>query len=382
MKLLSQSIQKDSSGKITLETTDIEDIYTTHQLLNPNDEISLLTVRNIKPTLTSTTTIRKTIHLDLVIESIDYEVDENTLRLKCRTIKQHNDVPLNSYHTAIITVNCKFTIWKQIWDDFNLNLINESCDVMNKAELGAVVLEEGVAHICLITNTVTVLKNKIEKSIPKKQRNNNNHDLAMTKFLQMVSDSTVRNLDLSKLKSVLVVGPGTISSKLIQVIFNNAIKENNKELLSHKSKFVIGHSSTGYLQGLEEAMKDPNIIKLLNDSKYSKNVIVFDLFTKMLNLDDGKAWYGDNECFKACQIKGSVKYLLITDTLLKSTDLNKRKKYTDLIELVKEGGGETIVFSTLHDSGEQLNQLTGIAVILNYPLPDLDESDDDDDELE
>lgn len=38
------------------------------------------------------------------------------------------------------------------------------------------------------------------------------------------------------------------------------------------------------------------------------------------------------------------------------------------------GGGEVHVFSGMHASGEQLNQLTGIAAILRFPLPDLEDA--------
>jgi len=40
---------------------------------------------------------------------------------------------------------------------------------------------------------------------------------------------------------------------------------------------------------------------------------------------------------------------------------------------VRESGGTVYVFSALHVSGQQLGQVSGVAAILRYPLPDLDE---------
>ena len=37
------------------------------------------------------------------------------------------------------------------------------------------------------------------------------------------------------------------------------------------------------------------------------------------------------------------------------------------------GGGEVHVLSAMHASGEQLNQLTGVAAVLRFPLPDLED---------
>jgi protein pelota len=44
-----------------------------------------------------------------------------------------------------------------------------------------------------------------------------------------------------------------------------------------------------------------------------------------------------------------------------------------LVESVREHGGTVYVFSALHVTGIQLNQLSGVAAILRYPLPDLDQ---------
>lgn len=40
---------------------------------------------------------------------------------------------------------------------------------------------------------------------------------------------------------------------------------------------------------------------------------------------------------------------------------------------LRAGGGQVHVFSGMHASGEQLNQLSGIAAVLRFPLPDLEE---------
>jgi protein pelota len=40
---------------------------------------------------------------------------------------------------------------------------------------------------------------------------------------------------------------------------------------------------------------------------------------------------------------------------------------------VRAGGGEALVFSSLHVSGEALNQLSGVAAILRFPLPELED---------
>lgn len=60
----------------------------------------------------------------------------------------------------------------------------------------------------------------------------------------------------------------------------------------------------------------------------------------------------------------------------------QRQKYATLVEQVHESGGEAIIFSGMHVSGEQLNQLTGLAAILRFPLPDLEDEELDAGELQ
>lgn len=177
---------------------------------------------------------------------------------------------------------------------------------------------------------------------------------------------------------IILASPGFTASALQQAIFDTAVKTDNKTILKNKSKFLVVHSSTGYLQGLEEVLKDPVVQKNLTDTKFAKEAAVFDEFQRVLNLDDGRAWYGPQEATKAVEM-GAVKSLLLTDALFRSDDIAVRKHYIALSDEVKAQGGEVYIFSTLHESGEQLNQLTGAAVLLKYPL-DLDEDDDEEDE--
>jgi protein pelota len=55
----------------------------------------------------------------------------------------------------------------------------------------------------------------------------------------------------------------------------------------------------------------------------------------------------------------------------------RRTKYSNLVEEVRNGGGEAFIFSGAHTSGEQLNQLSGIAAILRFPLPEIEDQEFD-----
>jgi len=47
------------------------------------------------------------------------------------------------------------------------------------------------------------------------------------------------------------------------------------------------------------------------------------------------------------------------------------------VEEVKKSGAEVLIFSSIHESGKQLDQLSGVAAILNFPLPELESEEDE-----
>jgi len=87
----------------------------------------------------------------------------------------------------------------------------------------------------------------------------------------------------------------------------------------------------------------------------------------MLGTDEMRAWYGPEHVRLAAD-RGAIGTLLISDDLFRSSDVASRKHYVELVETVRNKAGEVLIFSSMHESGQQLNQLTGIAAILTFPL--------------
>jgi len=87
----------------------------------------------------------------------------------------------------------------------------------------------------------------------------------------------------------------------------------------------------------------------------------------MLGSDQDRAWYGPDHVELAAS-RGAIGTLLISDELFRAPDPVQRRRYVTLVETVRERGGEVLMFSSMHESGQQLNQLTGIAAILTFPL--------------
>jgi protein pelota len=105
----------------------------------------------------------------------------------------------------------------------------------------------------------------------------------------------------------------------------------------------------------------------LKDTKFAREGQLLERFMKQLASDELRAWYGEKHVLLAAA-RGAIGVLLISDGLFRAADPARRKRFVELVEEVRAQGGEVAIFSSMHESGRQLNALTGIAAILTYPL--------------
>lgn len=385
MKLIRKSLAKDKSGDITLCPQDSEDMWHAYNLIHEGDDLEAWTFRKVakmtKDGPIKGSAERKLVKLKLRVETVDFEPADCDLRIKGKVIEDTEDVSAGSYHTFSLEVNRNFKLYKTEWDMVSLEVVDNATNPEAKAEIAAIVMEEGVAHLCLITDNMTFLRQKIEQNIPKKKRGDNSgYEKGMTKFYELLYNTMLRTFSLEKLKVVLLASPGFVAKGYYDYMLQTAVTKGDQFLVKSKSKFLVTHSSTGYLQGLDEVLKTPEVQSQLANTRYQREITVLDNFFKILNDDDMRAWYGPRHVEAAVE-KGAVATLLITDSLFRSNDIATRKKYIAMVEELRNSGREALIFSTMHPSGKELSDLGGIAAILLYPDPGLEDIEDWDAEI-
>lgn len=168
----------------------------------------------------------------------------------------HND-QLGAYHTLDLEMNRDFTLFKSCWDVMTLERIDTACDIAKKAELAAVVMQTGLAHLCLIKGHMTVIKAKVETSIPKKRAGSTAHAKGMDKFYEHIVRSIKQHIDFKLVKCVLLASPGFVKDDFFKSMIENAIRQDDKLLLENKSKFILCHASSGHKHALDEVLNDP-----------------------------------------------------------------------------------------------------------------------------
>ncbi|KAI8461002.1 hypothetical protein BY996DRAFT_6530487 [Phakopsora pachyrhizi] len=245
---------------------------------------------------------------------------EATLHLSGPVSQQNEHVKLGAFHTLDLEPGRQFTIIKgpMGWNYVNIQRIKEATESGRGAELAAILCDDtGKATICLISPHTTLIKKRIEVTIPKKKRPGQGSDKAMEKFYKQIFESVLQYFNLTELKLVIIASPGATKDLVYESIFSEA----TKEILTSKSKFQRVYSPSVHIQSLTEVLSSPQVSNQLKDSQYSKEIQALDKFQKMLNSDEHRAWYGEKHVDQAAE-RGAI----------------------------------------------ELNEMSGVAAILTYPL--------------
>uniref|UniRef100_A0A803J6A9 Protein pelota homolog n=1 Tax=Xenopus tropicalis TaxID=8364 RepID=A0A803J6A9_XENTR len=324
-------------AQVTLIPEEAEDMWHTYNLMQVGDSLRASTIRKVQ-TESSTGSVgsnRIRTTLTICVETIDFDSQACQLRVKGINIQENQYVKMGAYHTIELEPNRKFTLAKKQWDSVVLERIEQACDPAFSADVGAVVMQEGLAHICLVTPSMTLLRAKIETSIPRKRRGNcTQHEKALEKFYEQVMQGILRHINFD-----------ASPCQFCEFLFLRAVKQDIKLLLENRGKFLQVHSSSGHKYSLTGnghcgAPFAASEIKALGD------------FYKMLQHEPDRAFYGIKQVEKANEAL-AIDILLVTDELFRHQDVPTRTRYVRLVDSVKDNGGTVRIFSSLHVSGER-----------------------------
>lgn len=375
MKILKKSIvAKNGEGNVRLQADEQEDMYHLYNLITENDLVLASTVRNVvKESKTgSVDKSRVRMQLKIRVERVEFDAEQCSLRLCGRNTEENEHVKMGQYHTIDLELGHSFTIEKERWDQIYLDKLDEACDPSAKAEIAAVVMQEGLAHVCLITSSLTVTRSRIERRMPKKKPGDSSFEKSMARFFADILEAVRKHVNFEIVKAVLIGSPGFLKDDFVKYMMDTATRQGDSALLKQRPKIITTHSTSGYKKAIDDLLGNPDLQGRLLDVRAADEVRALRTFYDTLSVDENRATYGLLHVMRAHEHL-AIAELLVTDKLFKSADFNARQRYVALTESVRAGGGKVFVFSSMHVSGEQLDSYTGIAATLRFPLPEVAE---------
>ncbi|KAL5718780.1 CDP-diacylglycerol--glycerol-3-phosphate 3-phosphatidyltransferase [Ranunculus cassubicifolius] len=364
MKILTKNYArlKDRDGRVKLMPEESEDLWIIYNLVCKGDTVKSFTTRKV-PVETDARARegeRVKIILKIRVEIVEYDKEGSVLRVRGKNISQNQYVEIGQFHTLEIEPRRFFVLGKAVWDSMAIDSLRQAANPAASADIAVVLITEGLANIFLVGNSITTQCCRREASIPRKHGPAIAcYESALNKFFGTVLQAFLKYVDFKVVRCAVIAGPGLASQQFTKHLLLGAERKNLRDI------FKKQHS-------LGDVLDAPHVMKLIKDTKAAKEVQVLNKFFEMLSNDQDRAWYGPKH-IEVAHERMAIQVLLITDELFRNTDIATRKKYVELVKSVEDTGGNALIFSSMHVSGERLAQLTGIAAILRFPLPNLED---------
>lgn len=374
MKVVHRDLVPNGPGSVKMIPVDSDDLWFVYNLIAAGDRVMARTVRKVlRETAGGRDAERVTLKLEIKVEAVDYDKEGSVLRIRGKNILENEHVKIGAFHTLELELHRPFVLRKEIWDSLALDVLQQASDPGASADLAVVLMQEGLANILLVGKSMTSTRSRIETSIPRKHGPAiAGYESALKKFFENVLQAFLKHIDFSVVRCAVIASPGFTKEQFHRHLLLEAERRQLRPIIENKSRIILVHTSSGYKHSLREVLDAPSVMNMIKDTKAAQEVRALKDFFSMLSNDPARACYGPKHVEIAHE-RMAVQTLLITDDLFRNSDVVTRQKYVNLVNSVKHSGGTAHIFSSMHVSGEQLAQLTGIAAILRFPLPDLED---------
>ena len=297
-----------------------------------------------------------------------------TLRLKGRNLTECEHVKLGAYHTIELEAGRQLALTKDVWEPQDAERVASACDPAAGADVAAVLVSEGLANVCLVGACATLVRARVEASLPRKKgAAAAGYDGAVARFHARVYEAVARSVDWRAIRCLVIAGPGFAKDAVRSFLEEEAQRRGDRDTLEGvRARAVVAHAPSAHAHALRDALAQPQVAALVADTKAAREAAALGELHRVMAVDPSRAMYGPGHVLAAAEM-GAVRTLLLSDALFRVRDVAKRRRYAGLAERVRAAGGEALVLSSLHESGEQLNRLGGVAAVLRFPLPELED---------
>jgi protein pelota len=363
------------SGKAILICDNLEDLWHLYNLVVKGDFVKTITFRKVTHEKAGkSSSIKKKINITIKVEEIEYDQKEGIIRYKGKNVSENEYIAIGQYQSIEIAKGLMFTIFKKNWDEISIDRLKQATDLTITSDLAAIVMEEGVAHLYLISSHITTLKAKIEQTIAKKRKGPSQHDKSLNLFFQKILDAIIKNINFEVVKCMIVASPGFTKDQFADYLSDNTANNKNYEIIQKNlKKFVYVHSSSGYKQALQEVMSKPEVLSQIKNTKASEDINVMERFNEILGKEMDRIIFGLNSV-KIANEKEAVDTLMVSDNFLRKISPRTRQELSEIMKKVKSKGGSVMKMSSQHVTGEKIDAFGGITAILTYAMPELNES--------
>jgi protein pelota len=181
------------------------------------------------------------------------------MQITGRVTQENQHVKMGAFHTLDIEMNRDIKLIKEEWDSIALGRVEDAFREGRGAEVGAIVCGEGTAALCLLSEHMTTILQRINTPVPRKAAGSSGHTKGLEKFYNTIYTSFLRVIPFATLKVIVIASPGFVRDAVYEYIFQQAVQTNNKVLLGARNKFIRVPVSSPHVHSLVEVLKSPEV---------------------------------------------------------------------------------------------------------------------------
>lgn len=372
MKLVDKSIEKSGVGHVGLVAENLEDLWHTDNLIFKGDTVRAWTTGEVEkePATGSPTSGCVRTMLSIQVEDTEFDDQTLTLHLMGRCVEENPYVKMGAYHELQIKENIEFTVTKSYWDAITLERIDTACNPDPKANVAVVLMHSGTANVVLMNGTMTLFREEIRHlQYPDKFQNVK----AKKRFYESVLEAMLRHINFQVTYRILIASPELVRKEFFEFMMQWRCNTDNYIFHKNRDKLMSVSSSLGYKGSLVQVLSQ-SAVKFMVHTKAVSDFHALKDFFAIWKAKTSCAFYGLEIAIRANEAR-AIDTLLLSDNFVKSQSesVTARKKLAELVKSVRQFGGTTRIISDLHISGQILNRCAGIAAILRFSMPELDD---------
>jgi protein pelota len=350
-------------GKLKIQVENLDDLWILFNIISKGDHIYAKTVRRVKQaqeTARSDKGERIPVFLGIEVEDLSFHGFADRLRIKGKIIQGPEDlISLGSYHTFNVDLGFQLEIVKENWIRIDLKRIDEAVKMASHPNVILCAIDSGEATIAVVGDYQTKIITRITENIPGARVSDKEHTNIYKKFFSDILTAIIGVSTSYSTDHIIIAGPGFVKDHFYEYFISKKPE--------FKNKIALDSVSSGDVNSIYEMIKRGATSSVISKLRVAEESQLMDEVLKRLGKGKSDVAYGMDNIKDAVR-KGAVDTLLITDELLRQSDLQKRAELYSLLEDVEKMGGKTHIISITHQAGEILKGIKSIAAILRYEI--------------
>lgn len=344
----------DSYRMLKLKIEYEDDLWVLYNILSIGDIVYAKTTRELK---TSSGSKRKSMILGVKVEWAEFQPFTTRLRVHGIIVEGPRELDLvGQRHTLKVDVGDEILIYREKrWSSSDIEYIGKYLKrgCVNALAIG---IDYDDVAIAIIRDYGIEEISSFSLNLPGKDSPEDREEVVYSRVYE-IANMVINECRKREVNIVVIAGLGSLKN----------ILKNKLEDMDRKIKIYLEDTSTGGISAIYEAIRREAIMKMLEDYSIVEEEKLIGEFLEKLSESIDIVRYGLSDVEKVVEY-GVVEKLMVVSELVRSYNEEERRRVEEILRKAESMGAKIKIFTSTHETYNQLKQLGGIAAILRFKL--------------